>query len=81
MTTGVIPVSLRNHDVERFVENGVDGFYADCPGDLADFINDLLRDPERTSAMSRAARLKALDLFNHDRFLGEWTALLREACN
>jgi glycosyltransferase involved in cell wall biosynthesis len=81
MITGVIPVSLRNHDVERFVENGVDGFYADCPGDLADFINDLLRDPERTSAMSRAARLKALDLFNHDRFLAAWTALLREVCN
>jgi len=79
MMTGVIPVCLRNHDVDLFIDNGVDGFYADQPEDLADFINDAMRDPARLAAMSAAARLKALDVFNHDRYLAAWDALLREA--
>ena len=47
MMTGVIPVCLRNHDIDRFVENGVDGFYADTPEELAAFLNDLFRDRGR----------------------------------
>ncbi len=78
MMTGVIPVCLRNHDVDLFIENGVDGFYADRTEDLAAFIGEALRDPERLAAMSTAARLKALDVFNHDRYLAAWEALLRE---
>ena len=35
--TGVIPVCLRNHDVDMFIEQGIDGFYADTPEELADF--------------------------------------------
>ena len=76
MMTGVIPICMRNHDVDRFIENGVDGFYADRPEDLATFINDAVRDPARLRAMSRAARLKAMDVFNHDRYLAAWSALL-----
>lgn len=79
MMTGVIPVCLRNHDVDLFIDQGVDGFYADRPEDLARFIDDALRDPARVAAMSAAARLKALDVFNHDRYLAAWDALLREA--
>ncbi len=78
MMTGVIPVCLRNHDVDLFIENGVDGFYADRAEDLAVFIGEALRDPERLAVMSTAARLKALDVFNHDRYLAAWDALLRE---
>jgi len=80
MMTGVIPVTLANHDVHRFMENGVDGFYAQKPRDLADFINDLLKDKGRVRQMSQAARRKALDVFNHDRYLTDWSMLMREAC-
>ncbi|MGI3903987.1 MAG: glycosyltransferase [Janthinobacterium lividum] len=78
MMTGVIPVCLRNHDVDLFIENGVDGFYAERPEDLAAFINDAVRNPDRLCAMSAAARRKAMDVFNHDRYLTAWDALLRE---
>ena len=78
MMTGVIPVCLRNHDIDRFVENGVDGFYADTPEELAAFLNDLFRDRGRILEMSRAARRKAMDVFNHDRYLAAWTNLLDE---
>ncbi len=78
MMTGVIPVCLRNHDVDLFIENGVDGFYADSPEELAAFVAGAVRDPGRLAAMSAAARLKALDVFNHDRYLAAWDALLSE---
>ena len=78
MMTGVIPVCLRNHDVDRFVENGVDGFYADTPEELAAFLNDLFRDRCRILEMSLAARRKAMDVFNNDRYLAAWINLLSE---
>ncbi len=78
MMTGVIPVCLRNHDIDLFIDNGVDGFYADTPADLAGFINAAVRDPTRLAAMSAASRRKAMDVFNHDRYLAAWDALLRE---
>ena len=78
MMTGVIPVCLRNHDVDLFIEQGVDGFYADRPEELAAFIGDAMGDAGRLAAMSAAARRKALDVFNHDRYLAAWDALLRE---
>jgi glycosyltransferase involved in cell wall biosynthesis len=79
MMTGVVPVCLRNHDVDRFIDNGVDGFYADTPEELAQFINTTFADPHRLAAMGKAARRKAMDLFNHDRFLSAWTELIAEA--
>ncbi len=81
MMTGVIPVCLRNHDVDRFIENSVDGFYADTPEDLAAFLNDLFRDRGRILEMSRAARRKAMDVFNHDRYLAAWINLLGEVAS
>lgn len=78
MMTGVIPVSMRNHDVELFIEQGVDGFYADDPETLATFINEVQDDRDRLERMSKAARLKAFDVFNHDRNLQGWIRLLDE---
>jgi glycosyltransferase involved in cell wall biosynthesis len=79
MMTGVIPVCLRNHDVDMFIEQGVDGFYADTPEELADFLNHLFRNRHIAGPMAAAARRKALDVFNHDRYLAAWTKILREA--
>ncbi len=79
MMTGVIPVCLRNHDVDMFIENGVDGFYADSPEELAEFLNELFADRAMASAMSAAARRKAMDVFNHDNYLLAWTELLNDA--
>ncbi len=78
MMTGVIPVCLRNHDVDRFIEQGVDGFYADTPEELAQFLTELFRDEDLRARMALAARRKAIDLFNHDRYLLAWTELLDE---
>lgn len=78
MMTGVVPVCLNNHDVSLFIDNGVDGFYADEPTELADFLNYLCRNEAVCSAMRTAARRKALDVFNHDRYLTAWARLADE---
>jgi glycosyltransferase involved in cell wall biosynthesis len=78
MMCGVVPVSLRNHDVEHFIRHGVNGFYADSPEELAEYVRFLIRHPEAAGRVSAAARRTALDVFNHDRYLAEWTALLGE---
>jgi len=79
MLCGVIPVSLDNHDVSRFIENGVNGFYASSPGELADFCRTVCRDGAMREKMSAAARETAIDVFNHDRFLTQWVTLVEEA--
>ncbi len=78
MIMGITPVCLRNHDVDRFIDNGVNGFYAEEPGELAAFLRFLFSDPERPRRLGAAARATALDLFNHDRYLRAWTALIDE---
>ncbi len=78
MLCGVIPVSLDNHDVSRFIENGVNGFYASSPEELADFCRSVCRDPVMQAKMSAAARATAIDVFNHDRFLTQWVRLVEE---
>jgi glycosyltransferase involved in cell wall biosynthesis len=78
MMTGVIPVCLRNHDVDRFIHAGVNGFYADEPGELAEFLNYLFRNRENARRIGAEARRTALDVFNHDRYLASWTTLLKE---
>jgi Glycosyl transferases group 1 len=79
MMTGVIPICLRNHDVDLFIDQGVDGFYADTPEELADFLNHLFRDRGRAATLAAAARRKAIDVFNHDRYLASWTKVLKDA--
>jgi glycosyltransferase involved in cell wall biosynthesis len=78
MMTGLIPVCLDNHDVELFIDRGVNGFYADEPGELADFINYLFRNREAARSIGIAARRTALDIFNHDRYLIAWSRLINE---
>jgi glycosyl transferase family 1 len=78
MMCGVVPVSLRNHDVDRFVVQGENGFYGDSPEELAGYISFLLGNEAARADIAREARATALLVFNHDRFLSDWTAMLQE---
>ena len=81
MMTGVTPVCLNNHDVDMFLEPGINGFFSNDTSELADFINFLCRDREAAKRIGLNARQTALDLFNHDRFLSAWTKLINEVLN
>lgn len=78
MMTGVFPVAIDNHDVDMFIKPGVNGFYSRDPLELADFLRHALGSGGRADRLCKAARQTALDLFNHDRYLAAWTALLAE---
>jgi glycosyltransferase involved in cell wall biosynthesis len=78
MLCGLATVSAKSHDVERFVENGVDGFYASEPGELNEQLKFRLEDERRARAIGEAGREKAMRVFHVDRYLAEWQALLDE---
>jgi len=75
MMCGVVTVSAHNHDVERFIQNGVNGFYSNDPDELRQILLDLVRKPKAVREIGAAARRTALDVFNHDRYLSDWQKL------
>lgn len=78
MMCGVVTVNAANHDVERFIENGVDGFYSNDPDELRDQLRHLLRNPAAVRTMGAAARRKAMSVFHVDRYLSDWRTLLTD---
>jgi hypothetical protein len=78
MLCGAVPVSLDNHDVSHFIQNGVNGFYGSSAEELAEFCLAICRNPAMHAQMSAAARATAADIFNHDRFLTQWVKLVEE---
>jgi glycosyltransferase involved in cell wall biosynthesis/tetratricopeptide (TPR) repeat protein len=78
MMSGLVSVSLRNYDVDQFIENGVNGFYADTAEELAEHLKYLVRNPWSRQRMALASRRTALDLFNLDRYLASWSKLLAQ---
>lgn len=77
MMCGVATVSARNHDVDMFIENGVNGFYSDDPGELRDQLLFLLRNADAARKVGQEGRRTALDVFNIDRYLSDWRAVIR----
>ncbi len=77
MMCGVVTVSARNHDVDRFIDNGVDGFYASEAGELREQLRFLMRDPAACARIGAAARAKAMKVFHVERYLHDWQGLIR----
>jgi glycosyltransferase involved in cell wall biosynthesis len=77
MMCGVLTVSARNHDVDMFIKNGVNGFYADEAGELREQLLFLSRDPAAAKKIGAEGRRTALDIFNIDRYLAEWRSVIR----
>jgi len=77
MMCGLVTVNANNHDVDMFIKNGVNGFYSNDAGELREQLLFLMRHSDAARKIGAEARRTALDVFNHDRYLSEWTALLR----
>ena len=78
MMCGVVTVSARNHDVDRFIENGVNGFYADEADELRSQLYFLVRNPDAVRRIGVASRARAIEVFHIDRCLSDWSRLLAE---
>ena len=67
-----------NHDVDMFIQNGVNGFYGESADELRDQLRFLVRNPDEARRIGANARRTAMDVFNYDRFLGDWLELVRD---
>ena len=78
MLCGLATVSADSHDVDRFIDNGVNGFYAATAEELADQLRYLLTDPTRAWRIGLAGRETAMRLFHIRRYLADWRQLVRD---
>lgn len=78
MLCGLATVNAASHDVDRFIDNGVNGFYAGTADELADRLRFLLADPDRAWRIGQAGRATAMRLFHIDRYLADWRRLIRD---
>ncbi|MEC5385613.1 glycosyltransferase [Uliginosibacterium sp. H3] len=76
MMCGVVTVNANNHDVDLFIKNGVNGFYSNEPAELREQLLYLMRNPEATRKIGAEARKTGMTVFNYDRYLADWAALL-----
>lgn len=78
MLCGLATVNADSHDVDRFIENGINGFYAASAEELADQLGYLLADPARAWRIGLAGRDTAMQRFHIDRYLADWRQLIRD---
>lgn len=78
MLCGLATVSATSHDVDLFINNGINGFHAGSGAELAEQIQYLLDSPERAGKIARAGRSTGIELFGIERFLDDWRRLIRD---
>jgi len=78
MMAGCIPISLNNHDVNMFIENGKNGFFSNSVEELADGIKFIMSNDVAREKMRGMARNVALSKFSLDRYLREWSQVIDE---
>ncbi len=78
MMCGLVTVSATNHDVEMFIKNGWNGFYAETAEEMAEQIRFLMKNKNECRKIGERSRTTAADIFNHDRYLDAWQTLISE---
>ncbi|KXW55831.1 glycosyltransferase [Ferrovum sp. PN-J185] len=77
MMCGIVTVNTNNHDVDLFIKNGINGFYSNEPDELREQLVYLMRNPVVIRKMGEQSRKTAIDIFNHDRYLAEWSMVFK----
>lgn len=78
MLCGLATVSATSHDVDLFINNGINGFHANSADELAEQIRYLLDNQEHAGKIARAGRATGIELFGIERFLDNWRHLIRD---
>jgi hypothetical protein len=76
MLCGLATVNASSHDVDHFIQNGINGFYASTADELADQIKFLVADPQRAWRIGLASRETAIRHFHIERYLNDWRNLV-----
>ena len=67
---------LPTYQVEKFIEQGVTGYYSDDITNLQGFLSGLLNDRELCKRIGEAGRKKGLSLFHKDIIKAQWKEVL-----
>lgn len=78
MMCGLVSVNADNHDVDRFIVNGVNGYRSNNPKELKEAMEYLIENPEVLKKMGKNSRDTAIKYLHVDRFLNDWKNLIKK---
>jgi hypothetical protein len=78
MMIGMPIVAPATTEMVTVIQNGVNGYVDTNRRALADVMEDLVRDPALARRWGDAARKSALERFNIERFVADWSAVLAD---
>jgi len=82
MLSGCCIVTAKNHDVERFIENGKNGFIIpNNPYSAARLLEKLINDYDRCIKVGQKGKETAIRFFNKDRYQRDWLNLIKKVIN
>lgn len=77
MLTGACVVTLNNHDIGDYVEDGVSAFFVkNNPKDCIDKLVELFYDYKTAMRVGQAGKAAAMEHFSVEKFQAQWTRLL-----
>jgi glycosyltransferase involved in cell wall biosynthesis len=63
--------------IDKYIENGVNGFYSDDNNELQSYLKDLLNDKELARKIGEKGRETGLKLFHRDIIKKQWDEFLK----
>lgn len=70
--------TLRTFNVDRFIQNGVNGFYSDKPPELIAYIKELMTNTSLAKQIGQAGRRTAIEYFSKEKCLKDWQSFFKE---
>lgn len=79
MFSGCCVLTTPHQDADTFIKDGINGFIIKRnPNMVADLVENLLNDYDRAVKIGQEGKKTALELFSLDRFLNDWTNLIKQ---
>lgn len=79
MLSGCCVVTAKNHDVERYIENGKNGFIIpNNPYSAEKILTDLITDYDKCVKIGQEGKKTAQRLFNRKRYRQDWLTLIKD---
>lgn len=70
--------SVKTFNVDRFIQNGVNGFYSDNPDEMVHYIKLLMNDASLAKRVGDAGRETAIQYFSEDKCISDWRNFFKE---
>lgn len=72
MSCGCAVVSTATCEIPNIIKHGENGFISNDEGELRQYIDTLLNNPELAKKMGESARQTVIEKFSEERFINEW---------